>query len=494
MDIPTRVMERPSDNDLAPSPASRILTGAQYGWITLAYVLFVIYGSLVPLTFRAIPFERGWARFTTAMARPVALSDPSDWLANVLLFIPLGFIAMAWRRIDRPGRGLGTFLWVLPACTLLSAALEFVQLWFPPRHTSKNDIVAETMGGAIGIGIWLTAGQGITAALAALWATHARSNWSIRLMPGYLILLVVIHGMPFDLTLSPSSLRFKHRHHDRLVRPVPFTVVKGESFDLVKKGAINIAWFLPAGVLLAGLPGSTWRGRGSAGRVFAAGLALAVGIEIMQLFVVSRYYDATDIITGSLAVLAGWRIMRAWQDCGERADDFLAWRASLALVWLAALVWFHWAPFDFGIDADFLAGRWRESGFLSYAGHERGGNLYVVNDLIQKTLLFLPFGLLLSSRSERRGYLALAAVGAFVLSLALEAGEFCSRQHRQPGVSDLFVEPFGAVLGCLAVRRLRDFKRSAASEATPAPVRTAPLPIAVPAPLYGSARSCSNFE
>lgn len=483
MDLPTRVMERPTDNDLPTSPASPILTGAQYGWITLAFVLFVIYGSLVPLTFRALPFERGWTRFTETMARPTNLNDPADWLANVLLFIPLGFIAMAWRRVDRPGRALGTALWVLPTCTLLSASLEFAQLWFPPRHTSKNDIVAETLGGALGIGIWLTAGQGITAVLRRFWATHARGNWSIRLMPGYLILLVVIHGMPFDLTLSPGSLRYKHRHHDRLVRPIPFTVVKGESFDLVKKGAINIAWFLPAGVLLAGWPSSTWRGRGSAGRVFAAGLALAAGIEIMQLFVVSRYYDATDIITGSLAVLAGWRIMRAWQERGERADHFLAWRTALAVLWMAALVWFHWAPFDFVTDADFLAARWRESGFLSYAGHERGGNLYVANDLIQKTLLFLPLGLLLSSRSERRGYLALVALAAIILSFALEAGEFCSRQHRQPGVSDLFVEPFGAVLGCLAVRRLRNFKRNALNETTPEPVRAAPLSMAVPAPV-----------
>ena len=85
--------------------------------------------------------------------------------------------------------------------------------------------------------------------------------------------------MPFDLTLSPDLL--KKKFHDERVLLIPF---EGDVFDVVKKRLINLAYFLPVGVLIGGLH-ATWPGRGRwAGlQVFAVGLAVAGSIEFMQL-------------------------------------------------------------------------------------------------------------------------------------------------------------------------------------------------------------------
>lgn len=191
-----------------------ILTSRQYGWITLGFVLFVIYGSLVPLTYRHVPLDRAWQRLIFEFSKPIDVDMCSDWLANILLFIPLGFVAMGWLCVDRPQRTLGPVFLILPSCTILSALLEFAQIWFPPRFTSLDDVVAETIGAWLGICFWLMAGRRLTAIIRQFWATYAVHNWSIRLIPGYLLFLVFVNGMPFDLTLSPSVLKRKDNAHD----------------------------------------------------------------------------------------------------------------------------------------------------------------------------------------------------------------------------------------------------------------------------------------
>jgi len=431
-----------------------ILSPRHYAWLLLAFMAFVIYGSLVPLSFQAYSWSEGCSRFAAAFSKPVAIQQRSDWLANILLFIPLGFIAMGWRSVDRYEQSLTPVLMILPACSLFSTLIEFTQVWFPPRHTNVNDVVAETLGGAIGVGIWMAVGQAATEYLRQFWSRHAVHNWSIRLIPGYLVLLVFIHGMPFDLTLSPTCLKAKYNVH--MILPVPFTVPGGEPLDLVKKGLINFAWFLPAGVLIAGLP--PWFAYRIAGawRVLGVGVLLAGTIEMMQLLVMSRYFDTTDIITGGLAVLAGWRLMMAWQERRDQTHEPhfpVAYRVALLSIWVLALVFIHWEPFSFRTDANYLSERTSQVSLIPFADYYAGNYLVSFNEMIQKTLLFVPFGLLLGVTGTSRSDTLIVLNVSFFLALTLEIGQLFM-PHHHPGVSDLILETFGAWLGSLAANRL----------------------------------------
>jgi glycopeptide antibiotics resistance protein len=233
---------------------------------------------------------------------------------------------------------------------------------------------------------------------------------------------------------------------------MPFTLRSNEPLDLVRKGLINFAYYLPAGVLIAGLPGRIATGRHAALRVLAIGIVLTGAIEAMQLIIVTRYCDSTDILTGSLAVLAGWRLMRYFLSEDDARRSRLA-RSALFLAWVAALVFINWEPFDFVTDAGFVRQRWREMSFVPFADYYAGNYLMSFSAMLDKTLLFVPFGLFLAAATNIGGQWRVVA-SAWLFALLMEAGQFLLRHHT-PGVSDLILEPVGAWFGCLIAPKLR---------------------------------------
>ena len=56
-----------------------------------AWVAFVIYGSLVPLDYHGIPWDVAVTRFSQIPFLDLGIDSRADWMANLLLFIPLAF-------------------------------------------------------------------------------------------------------------------------------------------------------------------------------------------------------------------------------------------------------------------------------------------------------------------------------------------------------------------------------------------------------------------
>ena len=59
---------------------------------TLAYLAFVVYGSLVPLDFRPIPLDQAWLSFQQVPFLSLGVGSRADWVANGVLYVPLGFL------------------------------------------------------------------------------------------------------------------------------------------------------------------------------------------------------------------------------------------------------------------------------------------------------------------------------------------------------------------------------------------------------------------
>ena len=181
-----------------------------FAQVTLGFVIFVVYGSLVPLHYEPLSWEETWARWHVVMAQPLGMDSGSDFVTNVLLFIPLGFLLTGTLAADR-GRA-GAVLAAVPIillCCALSASIEFTQLWFPPRVSSLNDVLAETSGGVIGTLLWIAVGQRVTEYARMVWTSWGPENLAVRLLPVYLLVLIVIHVLPLDLTLRPAELYHK---------------------------------------------------------------------------------------------------------------------------------------------------------------------------------------------------------------------------------------------------------------------------------------------
>ena len=157
-------------------------------WITLAYFLLVIYGSLVPLHFRPMSLEQAFERFQQIPYLQLGIHSRSDWVANILLFIPLSFLVMATLCVDRSRRiGIAAAAIVVPACILLAVGIEFVQVFFPPRTVSINDVVAESLGALIGASLWLAYGQSIIDWCRRLLTANRIPGIAGLLLPGYLV-------------------------------------------------------------------------------------------------------------------------------------------------------------------------------------------------------------------------------------------------------------------------------------------------------------------
>ena len=91
-----------------------------------------------------------WLSSAALLGRAAAGGTPLWWaledLANIALFLPLGYAFARWTA--RPG------IAVLLGVTL-SAACEFAQQWIPQRHASLLDVEMNSIGTVLGVGVLL---------------------------------------------------------------------------------------------------------------------------------------------------------------------------------------------------------------------------------------------------------------------------------------------------------------------------------------------------
>lgn len=130
-------------------------------WL-LGYVAFVVYSSLVPLDFHPHTLEWAWQRFQQAPLLRLGVEKRADSIAIGVLYVPVGFL-LAERfvgKLTSAMLGIATIL-AIGFCALLACGIEFVQLFFPPRTVSQNDILAEIIGAMVGTALALPFSSGM---------------------------------------------------------------------------------------------------------------------------------------------------------------------------------------------------------------------------------------------------------------------------------------------------------------------------------------------
>ncbi|MDH3719366.1 MAG: hypothetical protein OES79_14700, partial [Planctomycetota bacterium] len=74
------------------------------GHLLAAAIFFAgiaVYGSLVPLEYEPIAWDTAVSRFQNIQYLDFDVQSRTDWVANILLFIPLGFLFLGWIATDR---------------------------------------------------------------------------------------------------------------------------------------------------------------------------------------------------------------------------------------------------------------------------------------------------------------------------------------------------------------------------------------------------------
>jgi VanZ family protein len=472
----TRRSRRHRTGARRPGP---LLRAGHYGWLGLALLLLTIHGSLLPYNYNWVPPDEAvdkfrhinWLDLTSLGAR-------GDWVISLLLYSALSFALMGALCVDRR-RVLGLLAWPLVSvfCAAVAVALEFTQIYFPPRTVSLNDIALECGGGLLGPLVWLAVGQRVTewcrrvavALRSPLPSTGSGvAGLAGRLLPCYAVLLLLVQLMPLDLVYRWDELTVKY--YEGKVWAVPFRNHPGDPMQLLLHTLINLACYFPLGFLMALLKGPrSWADR-PASVVLAWGAAAAAAVEFLKLFVYSRFSDATNVITGAAAAYLGWRLARAcrayltraagrarlaWPTPNPGGPDWrrtAAWSGAMAL-WLAALLYLNWRPFDFDFS---LRGLGRMA-WIPMANYYWGSKFQLFDLFVTKSLAFVPLGVLAAARLRdlyTPGAALRLVLGAFVVTVVIEAGQLYL-PLRVPGVTDMLIECAGAWLGFVATRQVR---------------------------------------
>jgi len=499
-------------------PGDTIAGGGCETWVALprrvqffllgaAFIGFAVYGSLVPLRFTPISFSTALERFAEIPTLGSEVQSRTDWATNVLLFVPIGFFAVGALCVDRRRRwAVLATVPVAACCAALSVAIEFAQLWFPPRTASLNDIAAETIGSLAGCVLWVFVGQTLTDWLRTYTRDASPKRQVDWLLQAYLLGFVIYSVLPLDLTISVADLYRKFKG-GKLVA-LPFSYGYGSAFAWIYQLAKDVVVFVPVGAWAA----TAFVGRGrqvrSLGQSVLIGGLIAAAIEVAQLFVYSRFTDATDIIMGTAGVTVGAALMRRLrgatggqpmaEPATEPAAANLAWlrgrrritcrfgkgtvpfslrenRDSPQVVLRPALRWLaiaalyaalvtagYWFPFDFSADKEMI--KQRLAGFFGvpFAAMYRGSEFKAVSNLLQKTLVFAPLGALVTvaarqmpvPRTVRRIFLGGLLLVCFGVAFAIELGQVLSPRHT-PDFTDVILCTAGALVGMIVTAKLK---------------------------------------
>ena len=401
------------------------------------YLAFIIYGSLVPLDYHDHALDVAWQAFLNIPYLNLDTASRADWVANILLYIPLAFLGsmLLIRRHFPMAVNLASAAVIYALCALTAVSIEFTQFFFPPRTVSLNDIFAELIGSGLGIMAWFLWGAQLSSLLAELGRGGKKAIRAIVILyvAGYLALSL----FPYDFIDSLAELSEKTASGNfgfLLVNTACDSV-----FRCMVKLVAETAAVIPLGLLLT--VESTRRHHGRLLRPLLIGMMLGLVIEGLQFLLVSGITQGLSVLTRSLGMAAGVALfphikrmgmpmLRRW--IGPAA----LFSAPIYLIFLAALNrWFSgtWS------GVEYASQQLSELHFLPFYYHYYTSEQNALFSLLTYSIMYMPLGF---------GYWALTVswpgiklrgsswIVAFLggsIALVMESGKlFIHGQHPDP--------------------------------------------------------------
>jgi glycopeptide antibiotics resistance protein len=443
-------------------PRERVFSGSMfptrraYGYVALCASLFAVYVSVVPFDFRFVAWDDAWMSFRvrvlTLMSPPVSRTN---FLANILLFIPIGFFGTAALLADRSlrpasaGAVLGAFAWA----GSVSLAAEFLQVFEAGRVPAAADVWAQAAGAIIGIAGWLLVGADLTAWLRAA-STGSRDDRLVHVLGAYVIVWIFVQLAPFDVTLNLPAIA--RRLRALLAEPAWWRESGVAPARAIWNAAATTLAAAPIGA--AGLVVATARGqRRSIVSAVVYGSAVVALIEAVQLLVISRAPSVRDLLFGCGGIVIGalgaaTALARDRVETSSRAG--VGGRIVLG-IWTMFVVAYHWQPYDFTLDSELVRLKLESMSLVPLAGYYRGTELNAFSDLLLKVCLSVPLGAAAGWAMFRRVPARVACTVWFVLAIcvfsAIEAGQLLL-PSRVPDPSDVLIGAFASSLGVWVAR------------------------------------------
>lgn len=380
----------------------------------LLVTFLIVYGSLVPFEYRSATWDQALDQFTHIPWLKIGVGGRADWVANLVLYFPLGFlICGALSRRTLFGAMIATAIFG----TLLAVGVEFLQIWAAPRTVSLNDIVAEIAGTLIGLVTWAIVGRRVTRTAQTVLTGGPQALRAAVVL--YLLAYGFVTLFPFDFLVTSAELHARLDDPGAIVwLPRGVSSLRGLA-SLVLKAAL----MSPLGVVVR----LVWQ-RGLAATLVAA-FALSGLLEVVHWFEYSEQTDALSIVVAMAGAVTGYLLASSIALFGPslapwlRRGAFLATPAYLAL--LPMLRGWKLGHVDRGVVERTLA----STHWLPFYYHYYSSEGHALASFVSISVSFVPLGALAwamrlragTSAGVARSTLPVATV-AFVLAVVLEAG------------------------------------------------------------------------
>lgn len=416
-------------------------------FLALLSAVCVFYLSMIPLRYQPLSWAETMAKFRDIPWLQLGIEKREDWVANGIIMIPVTFFASGaidWGRKSRlPLMFIGPALIIL-VC-IFAIAIEFCQIWFPPRVVSLNDLSAGVVGGICGVIAWLLVGNPIGHRIRRfVFGNPGLERISILSEAG-LWTLLVYSFLPFDLILTVDELRAKFEAGRITV--IPFSdVLAGTGI----KQLLRLFLFCCPLVPFAIIQRLNWPTRVAVRSM----LLWSCSIELAQFPIYSRNFSVTSIVISSLAcvlAIAMTPLLARYLRLFEHARTWLFG----ACIWTATILTGFLGRFS-GVarDKELILERFSSLFAVPFARAQRSTEMQAGENILLKLLIFAALAMLLAgwsdrSRKSKPFTLAIAITWIAFVALGLEIGQVFLIPL-VPDITDIIIYAVGAFMGWLA--------------------------------------------
>lgn len=380
---------------MTPTPASARIHNASrlFRSVFWFYLVFVVYGSLVPLQFRSMPVEQALQHFSNIPYLTLGIGSRADWVANILLYLPLGFLAGA-RHVNRHQ---SRFVILLRSIALLTAILglaigiEFAQQFFQPRTVSLNDLLAEGLGAAVGLAIWIMVGHRLIQLIRDL--DHNSRGAIKAVLTLYLIVYLFMSLLPFDFLLSFQELAWKVNSGNAHLL---FSCTT--AFECTTSALFDMAACIPIGLLLGALSAGT----STASRLKTAlisGVLLGLLVEALQFIIASGVSQGISILLRIVGIAIGIGLQSVI--ASSRLSSILQRRAAVKWWFIGAIppyliisAWMSWHDKGPWLALSNALTRFPEIHFLPFYYHYYTSESAAMANVLVTLAIYFPLGIL----------------------------------------------------------------------------------------------------
>ena len=397
-----------------------LLFSSKYAVPAFLYAVLIIYASTMvgPNGVHFVPIDPRLAMsrlFEITYVQPSA-NHHSNWVGNIALMVPMGFLLAGWccfaRRMTVVG-GLGAILIGFE----LIVAIKFAQLYFLPRTVSLNYIVAQSiglLGGSIAYG-------GLYQ-VPAKFRVKVEGIQSLRfLLATYTLLASVFLLIPFDFARTTNDLA-----SILLKLSSSMTLIDGAGRPPAIMAAFilgSIVSMVPVGAFLTFVGGSRLHIGRSTGAATLAGFCGSFAIYLLTAIMVSGKPSLPAVLFRTIGIGAGAYLMhRLVRLDPARVKPWLPRMVLTAipiyLMGLAALnglISTYWAMPDLAL---------RGHSWLPLYNYYMAPRAEAAKSIVLHIAMYAPIGALVAIHVRRVQAPLLAGVIATLLSALMEGGRF----------------------------------------------------------------------